>query len=733
MRLTLRTLLAYLDDTLEPAEAREIGQKIASSQEATKLVDQVRESLRRRRIAAPELSGPGSGPDPNIVAEYLESALPPNQVIEYEQLCRRSDLHLAEVAACHKILTMVMSQPIEVSDELRERMYTLGSNRSARDAEAFATAPPPMTVGMSNHGVDDNGSGLPEYLTRGRTSNRLWTALVVMLIAGVWIALVVSDRSIWSTDDSLNLAVSEPAFTIDQDKTSDGANGPITPQAAAVQKTFRSNSEQASPAGDVAVTAKPQSPDANAVRINPLPPPDSNVNPDAIPQPMVQTPQLPNSSVPPSVGERANAETPGDTAATTTPATEKTEVAAVVSDAGLPQAPPPDTVAKESPLTVLPPQGINVHLPRGADRWTTAQSGQVQPGDKFAAPSPFTAELNFQNDLIIELLADSRIERVARQPDVDVEIELERGRLLIRRPPTSLHAVSLAVTVLGQRWTAVFDHPDAELALEIVLPQPMGSPDQDQGQGQLTAAGGGLGVVAGSVRLTGPDEETLELTSESGWHVWPSSQMAGRNASSLTLPEWTRPDDLLITPARRQMALAFENEFDVDVVRSVGPVVNDRQSLISNFAALTMIVTENYLEVVPALESEHEDTRLTVIRGLREWMGQDRQHVEEIRAEFERRARPELVEQVIDLLWGFSRESLQSPQVSAEIVELLSDDELVVRELAHFHLMTWTGRSFGYHAQASGLERRAAIGRWQDFLEREGSLIQPTLDPSESE
>ena len=32
MRLTLRTLLAYLDDTLEPSQARLIGQKVASEE-----------------------------------------------------------------------------------------------------------------------------------------------------------------------------------------------------------------------------------------------------------------------------------------------------------------------------------------------------------------------------------------------------------------------------------------------------------------------------------------------------------------------------------------------------------------------------------------------------------------------------------------------------------------------------------------------------------------------------
>ncbi|REJ97090.1 MAG: hypothetical protein DWQ29_00255, partial [Planctomycetota bacterium] len=99
MRLTLRTLLAYLDDILEPSDAREIGEKIAESPVATEMVEKVREVMRRRRVTAPELSGAGSGPDPNIVAEYLDNTLSPEEVANVERICLESDIHLSEVAA----------------------------------------------------------------------------------------------------------------------------------------------------------------------------------------------------------------------------------------------------------------------------------------------------------------------------------------------------------------------------------------------------------------------------------------------------------------------------------------------------------------------------------------------------------------------------------------------------------------------------------------------------------
>src|SRR5437016_168640 len=102
MRLTLRTLLAYQDDILEPVQAREIGEKLNESSFASSLVSRIREVMRRRRLTAPTLSGPGMGIDPNLIAEYLDNTLPPDGVADVEKICLESDVHLAEAAACHQ-------------------------------------------------------------------------------------------------------------------------------------------------------------------------------------------------------------------------------------------------------------------------------------------------------------------------------------------------------------------------------------------------------------------------------------------------------------------------------------------------------------------------------------------------------------------------------------------------------------------------------------------------------
>jgi hypothetical protein len=111
MRLTLRTLLAWLDTVLPPAEQQALGEKVAASPIAPQLIARIREVVERPMLAAPRPDGRGIADDANSVAEYLDNTLPADRLETLERICIESDVHLAEVAACHGMLAEIARDP----------------------------------------------------------------------------------------------------------------------------------------------------------------------------------------------------------------------------------------------------------------------------------------------------------------------------------------------------------------------------------------------------------------------------------------------------------------------------------------------------------------------------------------------------------------------------------------------------------------------------------------------
>jgi hypothetical protein len=205
MRLTLRTLLAYLDDILDSADKEQLAKKIESSEFAEELVHRTRDTMRRLRLSAPQVIGSGMGLDPNTVAEYLDNVLPPESVGDFERICLESDMHLAEAAACHHVLTMVLGEPADIDPLARQRMYAvparLGANQQIRveaahvPASAPLTAAPPAAVpvqvvaspaGVMTQLDSSQIMEVPDYLRTSRWSGyrALAAGLAVVLLLG---------------------------------------------------------------------------------------------------------------------------------------------------------------------------------------------------------------------------------------------------------------------------------------------------------------------------------------------------------------------------------------------------------------------------------------------------------------------------------------------------------------------------------------------------------------------
>ncbi|MEO1527287.1 MAG: hypothetical protein AAFX06_17805 [Planctomycetota bacterium] len=125
MRLTLRTLLAYLDNTVEPRDAEALRQKLQQSGFATQLVAAIRASIHAKSLSAPAPDSVHPIEEPNMMSEYLDSTLSPEQIAEVERSCLESEVNLAEAAACHQILTMILGKPANPSEAIKSRIYEM--------------------------------------------------------------------------------------------------------------------------------------------------------------------------------------------------------------------------------------------------------------------------------------------------------------------------------------------------------------------------------------------------------------------------------------------------------------------------------------------------------------------------------------------------------------------------------------------------------------------------------
>ncbi|TWT57888.1 hypothetical protein KOR42_12550 [Thalassoglobus neptunius] len=698
MRLTLRTVLAYLDDVLEPNQARELGEKISQSKEATELINKIQAAIRRRRIGAPELAGPGSGPDPNVVSEYLENVLPPDQVVEFERLCRQSDVHLAEVAACHKILTMVVGQPVEVSDSLRDRMYALGTSKSEFPHPAQAQNVQAMTSGIGNNHPKDHTEGIPEYLRPKSRTTQIWTGLVIALMVGVWVFLVASDQSIWEAPESPKIIASHTP--------------PVPSPEEADQNAPDSRKNNSAPGAD---STKPQAdgpnrkPSENApaqnggrpanVSANPPPPPEEIASANTVPGPNINVP------VPPA---------PGDTGNPVVPDTDDTPA----SETDPEPEPPTPVRLPEVLVTVQTDDGISVATSEKAPTWQVRNQGELAVDETFAVPDPYSAEISIGEDLTVDVMKHSRLQRLPRLEGEMAAVQIDRGRMIFERPEVSIEPVTLGVVIDQQRWAVKFLEPGTRLAVEVDFPQPDGFPPPPVSPGAI----GGLAVLSGKVQLETDGHPASEVSEANAWLSLatlrnPQSELQGGAIPMVFLTEEQE------TPARRQLAKAFEREFGTNVFVSVAPVIHDRRAGVSEMAAKTMALIGHPLELVSALQSEHEETRIVAITELRKWLLSNPQNALQFREEANRYYKSEVDDALERMLWGYSQNDGKSPEISQQLVGLLLDDELAIRELAFFHASKLSGRTYNYHAQLPLVERRAASSRWNEYLEREGSLI----------
>jgi hypothetical protein len=665
MRLTLRTLLAYLDDILEPEQTKEIGQKIGESKFASALVNRIRDVLRRRRLTAPDLSGPSAGLNPNAVSEYLDNTLPPDGVVDVEKVCLESDVHLAEVAACHQILTLVLGEPVDIPGETRERIYALGpvadesklaETRGASDNEPAPAAAPvkgqngttskPAAVRTAaasmDHDAQPFSERIPEYLRRRPLWKRALPWVAVIVVAGVWIGSFFIDPA---SVPSLTGPAPQPVANGDRSAVEDG--GPVEPgRGEGVADSQPAT--VAGPSGESVAAAGPRrrpadgddfvgaAPPFDLARLDPPPPPDEPEDgraqegdrrplTDAQPPVDVPLPQLPEAGdvfppqdvaepglVPPAPGEDPRGDA---TVARTTPGDDP---AAGVQPPGIqPPVPSPDRLpgVEAGPhLQYTSRDGIVFRYDGYSQDWMALQHPAViRGGDRIAVPEPFQADLTVADSPCrLTLLAGTSVESLGTTKAAPFGLRIIEGRVVIHadsaapndgEPPAT---IVLGMGAGDDLWRVELLTRSTVCGIEIIPKLPTRFeriPDPPLYTGMLYVQSGTVRFADGSGDVSVIEAgRTAALPAGADAELDDPSDFA-RVVGLPTVPNWLDPNGPTLSAAMKRYAVLYEKEIDAlsPLSMSVPGIVKNRIPKVSEFAAKTLALTRSYPSLAQVL------------------------------------------------------------------------------------------------------------------------------------
>ncbi|MEI8019580.1 MAG: hypothetical protein WCH39_15350, partial [Schlesneria sp.] len=426
MRLTLRTLMAYLDDVLEPADTKIIGLKIQESPMAQLLVSRIRDVMRRRRLKAPEVFGPEMGIDPNIVAQYLDTTLPSERYADVERVLLASDEMLAEAAACHQVLPVWLANPIEVSAASRERLYALGPVEVSSQLSVSSDQNSPAARLSSDLAVERNGTvslgdlksersrdggttTVPDYLKRTPWYQRLIPSSLVALLVVACCGLLAPGIM-----TGLRQAKNEIQLRGERDKGGQPNSPDVQSNSIdSLPKTIETESQLTNPSL-VSDSARVSSQEVKLPRdLDPAPPKD-DFDETTVPLP---APAANPITVSANSGNEAHDKSSKQPA---TPDRSSAIDAASV---------PPITV-DDVPVSYASNEGVLLHFEVAQQRWfMVPHRSAMKSGELLANIEPFEAILDFERGSLKATLLGETVVSLLKPIEAGVAgIDVRRGR-----------------------------------------------------------------------------------------------------------------------------------------------------------------------------------------------------------------------------------------------------------------------------------------------------------------
>lgn len=724
MRLTLRTLLAYLDDVLEPAQTKLIGQKIQESAVAGKLVSLIRLVVRQRRLKAPSVSGPNVGIDPNVVAQYLDNTLTPDQVVEVEKVLLTSDELLAEVASCHQVLALMLGKASEVPQSSRDRLYALGpvaQQDQLRVDDPPATNHAPAQTAAQNELEkiadsqlpDSTRPTVPDYLRQPSWSQRVFPTAIVAVLAIVCVGLLLSDAGFRTGLREAKRALAPERVAASNDRAP--SDRPAEPSGTAPAVPATPVSDGTVPADAVAVTNRPSQPmPALPADLDPKPRPDEP-EPEPADRPADAVAVI-NRPVPPGTPAVA-------------PAVPKTN----------PDAPKPVPVAPvlvRDPVVVqyLSNDGLVARLDAMQNHWfLLPRRSAVTPPELIAVLDPFEAILDVDRGAVIAtVLSDSALRVLPPDEHTATGFDIHHGRILLRSgrkegaPPSEL-----MIQIGDSQWILELTTADAACTLEVAPREPVQFEKTFQ-PAWYTAV---LRVVSGTVKWTVVGGKSQQVNKESALEITqpPSGDdMGPLPVSSTYAPDWADPQKRKLAPLRRFAAL-FEKQFEADqpVEMALLALIKDSNAKIVELAVRGLASTDSYASLAQALaECSFEEGRFAARDGLRAWLARDAARGAVLKAILEQRYPPTEANAIYIMLWGYKPEDAMSRTASIELVNWLRSPHVEIRELAYHWIVLLTNRKWDFRATDVPGRREAAVRRIENHVTSAGALLKPPEKPA---
>ncbi|MBL4884835.1 MAG: hypothetical protein JKY95_09910 [Planctomycetaceae bacterium] len=748
MKLSLRFLLAYLDDILSPADTAEVSKRLKQERPAGQLVKRIGEVVRRRRLSAPDPLDETAGKDANDVAEYLDNVMPAGQINEFEQSCLDSDELLAEAAISHQILTLVLAGDGEIPSSTRQRLDQIANSvvsdtpvskakqAPASKSKTLQLEPIPVDQ-LENPAIDfpetelSASANIPAKLELPQHhSNWKQSAafVAVGLLFAAWVYSIATDPSFrnGTPEDALQNQLADNDQNDQVIEESQEAESP--PQ---ISKPPANETIQKTATATTHVTANNP-----GISIDPKPPF----------LPTLTLDDTKKKFQPPVVQ-------PTESSRPTSPADAKTLVMINKDEKSIPPTFTKPDQAKPAPIK--PPEKVSFTpsiiynsqkqaLIRQAVGQTTAilvpTMSDIEAGDQLFCTHYSEAKFTIGGGLAdLQLLENTAITVLGADEHSFIGFDVNQGRLIFSYQSDLAQEVPKRIRLVIQDLTWYFELPKTAGSIVIeVAPQHCTHYETLPAQGLIVASAWATGSP---VRLLLPQGEWEEL--KQGKRLLPlpapieqaqtdqpdqSPLVKESTPVLLPIPAWTSQTTLTLSNSQARDHREFINKISdsANLWLDLEGIVNDPHPRIAELAAQSLALGNRTDSLVYALvHSPHEESRTAAISGLRYWLPQTPGNREILRTLLNRTVNESTAFIVYNLLWGYDEKDAVDSELSRQLVTWLRHDQVAVRELSIYWISHLTGQKLRYRPLAPLSTREKAVISWERHLARVGALMPP--------